>query len=254
MVAGGKTVQQYRANWKLQIENSIDLLHPNILHHNAVDAASHLPAGAVGADSEIEIAMTLSNGLTISQWDNVQTAALPRGHCWMGGFIPDVTQQEEQRAATAWQKDYQAALAKRHGAEKASEILSFSRHNTIVYPNLFVNAQLSQVRILHPVAVDCTEQHGYVFKLAGAPEQMFHAGIRALNLVNSPASIITTDDHEVFERIQESLASGDRRWVDWSRGYDGARVRDNAISSSGANEMLMRNQHDAWLDYMTGVV
>ena len=29
-VMGGKTVQQYRANWKLQIENSIDLLHPNI--------------------------------------------------------------------------------------------------------------------------------------------------------------------------------------------------------------------------------
>ena len=39
-VAGGKMVQVYRGYWKFQIENSLDLLHPSILHKNAVDAAA----------------------------------------------------------------------------------------------------------------------------------------------------------------------------------------------------------------------
>ena len=253
-VMGGKTVQQYRANWKLQIENSIDLLHPNILHHNAVDAANRLPDDALHEGSNIEIAITRSNGLTISQWDDMRTAALPHGHCWMGGFIGDVAKPENAQARTnGWESDYRTALEQHHGSDKASEVLSFSRHNTIVYPNLFVNPQLSQIRILHPVAVDHTEQHGYVFKLGGAPEAMFHAAVRALNLVNSPASIITTDDHEVFERMQESMAYGERDWIDWTRGLDGERVTDSPVMSQGTNEILMRNQHDAWLAYMAEV-
>ena len=44
--------------------------------------------------------------------------------------------------------------------------------------------------------------------------------VRMLNTNNSPSSIVTTDDHEVFERIQESLAGGVNEWVDWSRGLD----------------------------------
>ena len=93
------------------------------------------------------------------------------------------------------------------------------------------NAQLSQVHVLHPVAVDRTEQHGYAFKLGGAPDEMFHAAVRALNLVNSPASIITTDDHEVFERMQQSMTFGEREWIDWTRGFDGEQVGDDAIEA-----------------------
>ena len=250
-VMGGKTVQQFHANWKLQIENSIDLLHPNVLHHNAVNSAVRLGTDAVSDSSAIEIAITLSNGLAISQWDDMQTAALPRGHCWMGGFINDVSKEEKPQDGPAWQQTYRSALAHRHGESKAEEILNFSRHNTIVYPNLFVNAQLSQVHVLHPVAVDRTEQHGYAFKLGGAPDEMFHAAVRALNLVNSPASIITTDDHEVFERMQQSMTFGEREWIDWTRGFDGEQVGDDAIEAQGTNEILMRNQHNAWIDYMT---
>ncbi len=249
---GGKTVQQFRANWKLQIENSIDLLHPNILHHNAVDCANRLPESAINETSDIEIAIVRSNGLSFGQWDDMQTAALPGGHCWMGGFISDVAKEEKIAVTAGWQRDYRAALAERHGNEKSEAILSFSRHNTIVYPNLFVNPQLGQIRILHPVSVDRTEQHGYLFKLDGAPDELFRTAVRTLNLVNSPASIVTTDDHEVFERIQQALAYGNRAWVDWTRGLDGNRVTEEPILSRGTNEILMRNQHDAWLAYMSG--
>jgi phenylpropionate dioxygenase-like ring-hydroxylating dioxygenase large terminal subunit len=258
-LAGGKTVQRYRGNWKLQIENSIDLLHPRILHRNAVDAAERLDLG--NDEPPLELDVVKANGLTFRQWDSLRIAALPNGHCWMGGFITKAIDEEAEAVQDAaengdpsgWralQAQYAKALAKVHGEQKAADILAFNRHNTIVYPNLFINPRLQQIRILHPVAADWTEQHGYIVRLKGAPDAMFEAAVRMLNTNNSPASIVTTDDHEVFERIQESLASGATEWLDWSRGLHQEVPFENGASGEGTNEVMMRNQHRAWLDYM----
>ncbi|NQU68905.1 MAG: Rieske 2Fe-2S domain-containing protein, partial [Rhodospirillales bacterium] len=78
-MAGGVTTQRYRANWKLQIENSIDLLHPRILHASAVDAADLVDHG--GKEPSIEWDTVKSNGLSFSDWDRMPIATLPRGHC-----------------------------------------------------------------------------------------------------------------------------------------------------------------------------
>ncbi len=251
-MAGGVTTQRYRANWKLQIENSIDLLHPRIVHASAVDAADRLDLG--GAEPPIEWDAVKSNGLSFGQWDRMPIATLPRGHCWMGGFMTKAIDEDAAREAekftlpadAGWraaQARYQAIMVDRFGADRAEQILSFNRHNTIVYPNLFVNSRLAQIRILQPVAVDCTEQHGYIFRLAGAPEEMFEASIRMVTTNNSPSSLVTSDDHEIFERIQETLQTGDAEWEDWSRGLEENR-------SEGTNEIAMRNQHRAWAEYM----
>lgn len=234
-MAGGKTVQRYRGNWKLQLENSIDLLHPRILHRSAIDAADRV------AEPSIEWDIVKANGLTLREWDGMEIAALPRGHCWMGGFLTRAIDEERESPA---QRRYRELMVARHGEARAREILSFNRHNTIVYPGLFVNSRLAQIRQLQPVSVDCTEQHGYIFRLKGAPEEMFEASVRMVNTNNSPASIVTSDDHEIFERIQQSLAAGRHEWADLSRGLereDGAR---------GTNELPMRNQHRAWAQYM----
>jgi len=107
-----------------------------------------------------------------------------------------------------------------------------------------VNSRVAQIRVLQPVSVDCTEQHGYIFRLKGAPEEMFEASVRMVNTNNSPSSIVTSDDHEIFERIQESLAAGRHEWVDLSRGLE--KEQD----AQGTNELPMRNQHRAWAQYM----
>ncbi len=258
-LAGGKTVQRYRANWKLQIENSIDLLHPRILHRNAVEAADS--TALPGREPPLEWDVVRSNGLSLREWDNMRIAALERGHCWMGGFITKSIDDDAAAGAAfvqgeegwrALQANYRASLESSRGRERTAEILAFNRHNTIVYPNLFVNPRLQQIRVLHPVAVDHTEQHGYVLRLGGAPEGMFEAAVRMLNTNNSPSSIVTTDDHEVFERIQESLASGAGEWVDWSRGLDAEAPFEGGQSGVGTNEIPMRNQHRAWAQYMRG--
>jgi phenylpropionate dioxygenase-like ring-hydroxylating dioxygenase large terminal subunit len=247
-MAGGVTTQRYRANWKLQIENSIDLLHPRILHASAVDAADLVDHD--GAEPSIEWDTVKSNGLSFGDWDRMPIATLPRGHCWMGGFLTKSIDEDAEKLSAqdgegwrAVQARYRKIMTDRLGAERAGEILAFNRHNTIVYPNLFVNSRLAQIRVLQPVAVDCTEQHGYTFRLAGAPPEMFEASIRMVTTNNSPSSIVTTDDHEIFERIQETLETGDGEWEDWSRGLHEDR-------SEGTNEIAMRNQHLAWAEYM----
>jgi benzoate/toluate 1,2-dioxygenase subunit alpha len=234
---GGKTVQRYRGNWKLQMENSIDLLHPRILHRSAIDAADRVDHG--GHPPSIEWDIVKANGLSLREWDGMRIATLPRGHCWMGGFLTSAIDERTKDTP------YHRAMIARYGEARAREILSFNRHNTIVYPGLFVNSRLAQIRQLQPVSVDCTEQHGYIFRLKGAPDEMFEASVRMVNTNNSPSSIVTSDDHEIFERIQQSLATGRDDWVDLSRGLE----RDAA--PEGTNEAPMRNQHRAWAQYMS---
>jgi hypothetical protein len=214
-------------------------LHPRILHRSAIDAADRVDHR--GEAPSIEWDIVKSNGLTLREWDGLRVAALPRGHCWMGGFLTRAIDAERESAV---QKRYREIMVRRHGAERAREILAFDRHNTIVYPGLFVNSRLAQIRQLQPVSVDCTEQHGYIFRLKGAPEEMFEASVRMVNTNNSPSSIVTSDDHEIFERIQQSLASGGFEWVDLSRGLGGE------ADPEGTNELPMRNQHRAWAGYM----
>jgi len=236
-LAGGRTVQRYRGNWKLQLENSIDLLHPRILHRSAIDAADRVDHG--GQPPSIEWDIVKANGLTLREWDGMQIQAMPGGHCWMAGFLTKAIDEN------ALQARYRRIMVERHGERRAGEILAFNRHNTIVYPNLFVNSRVAQIRVLAPVSVDCTEQHGFIFRLKGAPEEMFEASVRMVNTNNSPSSIVTSDDHEIFERIQQSLVSGRHEWVDLSRGLE----KEDA--AEGTNELPMRNQHRAWAQYMS---
>lgn len=258
-LAGGKTVQRFRGNWKLQIENSIDLLHPRILHRSAVDAADRVDHG--GREPSLEWDIVRANGLTFREWDNLRIAALPRGHCWMGGFLTKSIDEDaaagtlqetmDENGWRALQARYRDTLVRHYGEKRTEEILAFDRHNTIVYPNLFINTRLAQIRILNPVSVDCTEQHSYIFRMNGAPEEMFEAAVRMVNTNNSPSSIVTTDDHEIFERIQQSLTSGSGEWVDWSRGLGNEVPFEGGRSAEGTNELPMRNQHQAWAEYMS---
>jgi phenylpropionate dioxygenase-like ring-hydroxylating dioxygenase large terminal subunit len=257
-VAGGRLVQRFRANWKLQIENSIDLLHPSILHRNAIDAAAaHVPSDDIDPGARIAIELNGQNLHSFRGWDEIPVHALENGHCYMGTFFKKTDRPAEAGARFgsddafrfATQADYKARLVARHGAEAAEGILSFSRHNTIVYPNLFVNPRLQQIRVLNPVAVDCTEQHSQVLRLVGAPDEVFQVAVRILTAANSPASLATSDDHEVFEQIQAGLRGGDRPHLDFSRNFDPA---GEPARAPGTSELPMRNQHRAWLRYMTG--
>jgi phenylpropionate dioxygenase-like ring-hydroxylating dioxygenase large terminal subunit len=262
-LAGGKAVQRYRGNWKLHFENSIDFLHPSILHRNAIDAANHTFGHRDPEEAPLEVDLVRANGLTFGEWDRVGVKALERGHCWSGGFIQDTVDTEHEHITgsvekkkpdSPAQKRYREALVRRHGEERTAEILGFKRHNTLVYPNLFVNSGVQRIRILHPTSVDQTEQHSYVFRLNGAPEEIFRIAVCVVTQSNTPSSIVTTDDHEALERVQEALTCGDREWIEVSRGLGREKPVADGVTAEGTSELLIRNQHRAWLGYMSGTL
>src|SRR5207247_1187009 len=84
---GGALRLEYRGNWKMFMENAVDLAHPNSVHRSAVDAARAEPEAAdADAITEQGAQMFLANGMKATQWSEVPLHAFPGGHVYMGGF------------------------------------------------------------------------------------------------------------------------------------------------------------------------
>ena len=146
----------------------------------------------------------------------------------------------------------------RHGETKTADILAIDRFNTLVFPNLILNIRFQQIRLFEPVAVDQTVLRSFCFRMKGAPEEMFHSSVRFMMSQNSPASMISQDDHEAFKNLQTAISPRDwddreSDWLDVSRGYGHeTRHNDGTVQGVGSSEAGIRNQLTAWARYMTG--
>jgi phenylpropionate dioxygenase-like ring-hydroxylating dioxygenase large terminal subunit len=239
--------QEYRGNWKLHMENATDTVHPMFVHESSVEAGRS--AGPeVGAQA---VQMLQANGLSLAEWDTVGIHTYPGGHSWMGGFYR-AGAIAAQRADPVF-ADYRQRLVTRHGEAKTAEILAMDRFNNLVYPNLSINPRFQQLRQVHPIAADRTVVHSHCFILGGAPPEIARLALRFLNTANSPASLISTDDLEVFNRTQARLTGDGDAWVDFSRGAGTERPNpdDEAQRAPGTAEASMRAQYRAWLAAMT---
>jgi phenylpropionate dioxygenase-like ring-hydroxylating dioxygenase large terminal subunit len=250
---GGSLRLEYRGNWKMFLENAVDLVHPGFVHRSSVEAArAHPEALEADAVTQQGAQMFLANGLRATQWDEVPLHAFPGGHVYMGGFYRQgVIAPEREDPVFA---RYRKALVERHGEEKAAEVLSVDRFNNIVWPNISVNARFGAMRIVRPVAVDHTVVDVVCFKLDGAPDEMHELTLQFVNLAASPASLVASDDLEIFERCQRGLANPGNEWIDMSRGAT-AKMRgqiqpDGSIVSCGTSELPIRHQFAAWQKWM----
>lgn len=260
-VTEGKLIQTYKANWKLQLENSIDLVHPPVLHQNAVEVASdNIKRLGSRRDAPVAFEVWQSNGIPHDKWDDIPIYALRNGHCYMQGFLQKFDDPghlpvesefgSDDQMQFSGQEEYKAALVERHGRANAEAILGFNRHNTIIYPNMLVNPRLQQVRVLQPKAPDHTEQHCYVFRLKGAPEAALETAVAFLTANNSPSNIVTSDDQEILERIQQGVSAPDSV-IDFTRELGRQQKCGDHWTAVGTSELAMRNQHAAWLAYMS---
>ena len=251
-VAGGMFRHAYNGNWKLVLENHIDTVHPAFVHQSSVHAAREQPDSlATSTAAEIQIRQMRQNGAPPAVWERLGIFAGPNGHGYMGDYHSD------DRLVVAMANpifaEYRAALSARVGAERATEILSNHRFNTIVYPNCSFMSQFRQYRIVQPIAVDRTIVNTFSFRLKGAPDAMFRDTVAFANVVNGTASEVLTDDLEVYERAQRGLSSGQVDWVYLGRGL-GSDVPDSPglrRGGQGTSELPMRNQFEAWSRYMT---
>jgi phenylpropionate dioxygenase-like ring-hydroxylating dioxygenase large terminal subunit len=245
-VVGGCFRVVFRANWKIFLENLNDTMHPMVVHESSVDAGRlwaerNLPAGA---PDPLQIKVTRNNGFPYDFWEKLTLRAHPNGHSFMGGIFPP-------RRTDPVYLEYLAAMERAYGKERAEQILSVDRHNTIFYPNVSFQSGYQQVRVIRPLAVDRTQMDVYAFRLKGAPDEFYKNTLIYSNVVNSPSSIVMPDDHEAYNRVQEGLTAQASDWVSLHR--DAGRDRqDNGewTSAIGTSELPMRNQYRVWVDYM----
>ena len=197
-----------------------------------------------------------ANGVALPEWDKIDLFGFDGGHAHIGGFYNE-DKIAAQRADPAF-RAYHEMLVARHGDARTADILAIDRFNTLVFPNLILNIRFQQIRLFEPVAVDQTVLRSMCFRLKGAPEEMFHTSVRFMMSQNSPASMISQDDHEAFKNMQKTISPRDWNgresdWLDVSRGYgDEVRHNNGARQGVGSSEVGIRNQLSAWSKYMTG--
>jgi hypothetical protein len=71
-------------------------------------------------------------------------------------------------------------------------------------------------------------------------------------LINSPSSIVGSDDLEIYGRVQAGLRSMGSDWVSMERqqGND-VEHEDGSTTATGSSELPFRNQYKYWRQWMT---
>lgn len=253
-VAGGSFRICYPGNWKFHHENANDTLHPGFVHESSVTPARrHERSGEASAvDDQQTRDMMMANGFTQREWEGVDLHGFATGHSFMGGFYKKGLLSPRQGDPVV--EEYRKIMSEKLGEERAAEILGMDRFNNLIYPNLNVNAQYQSIRVVHPIAVDKTVIQGFCFRLNGAPEAMFHRAVRFLSTLGSPASMIFSDDLEIFGRVQAGLEAGGSEWLDLRRGIGLDQLdpdNDSGLVSTTLSELPIRAQLNAWLNYMS---
>ncbi|WP_083228813.1 aromatic ring-hydroxylating oxygenase subunit alpha [Bordetella sp. H567] len=247
VLSGGVQKYIFNGNWKAQLENLNDLYHPPYSHESTVRPDGRQFARRVGDSQGPRI---MDSDDKSSSWDRVNIWAFDGGHSYCGPLPDD---KDKQREGPVFER-YKAALLEKHSPERVAEILAEPFHNAIIYPNLCIQLLSNHIRVVRPIAVDRTEVRVYPVRLKGAPDEMYHQVIRYLNFTHSPASLIQTDDLEMFRRIQVGVKSKGTEWVVLGRGF-GQDVSDKGgLKGFGTSEVAMRNQYRAWLNYMCSEV
>ena len=221
------------SNWKMFLENLHDGIHPPTVHPSSIAASRQILRDQENKAHSLAVDVVASNGQSHEQMANLEVCCYENGHSDMRGFrkAPD-------------NPVYQQLLEKRHGAEKAKDVLETNIHNLSIYPNASAHPSFMQMRVMFPLSVDRTLIEIWTLKPLGAPEEIHRRNVTFSNTVHSPSSIVKVDDVETYHRVHQGLVGSDR-WVSQHRGLDSSV--SNALS-----EAYIRNQFRAWLGYMSG--
>jgi phenylpropionate dioxygenase-like ring-hydroxylating dioxygenase large terminal subunit len=235
------------SNWKFFMENQLDALHPSVTHQSTGVAATRVEKRVIEEQGSAPLYyhMLSTFASSFEQWDQVQTLNFPHGHGILKAYMGLRPQDPDTRA-------YEALLVKAYGRKRTEEYLSRSIHHVLVYPYLSVQSPLQQLRCLRPLGPDRTLSEIWHFRLDGAPEAIYRRSLWYYNLVNSPATMINADDLENWTKGQWGLESDGGDWVSFHRHYGTDRREGDIVTSTrGTSEVVMRNQFDAWMQYMT---
>jgi len=146
--------------------------------------------------------------------------------------------------------EYEEAMQRAYGPERAKQILGTVRHNTVYYPSLTIKGAIQSIRVARPLAADRTVIESWTFRLKGAAEKLLERTVMYNRLINSPMSVVGHDDLHCYRSAQEGLAAQGNEWVSLHRNFDPAELSAGELTCNGTSDISMRNQFRAWREFM----
>ena len=244
-VAGGVLRYLHRCNWKMLVDNQTDTCHPMVAHQSSAGTAVRVwEAAPPGTPKPMAVELFAPFVSPYEFFEKMGIRVFSNGHGHTG--VADSI-----HAAYSPIPGYGEAMEAAYGPERARQILTEVRHNTVYFPNIMVKGPIQTLRLFKPLAADRTLVESWTFRLVGAPDLLLERTLMYNRLINAPTSVVGHDDLEMYERAQTALRSRGREWVNLARLYDPAEHgRTNAVTN-GTNEWQMREQMRAWVRFMT---
>ena len=244
-ITGGCLRYLHNCNWKMFVENLNDTMHPMIVHASSAGTAKRLWEGQPADKPKpmaVEQFVPFVSGYQF--FDEMGVKVYPHGHGFSGVHF-------SIHSAYSPIKDYEEAMRRAYGEERAQHILGTVRHNTVYYPSLTIKGAIQSIRVARPLAADRTLIESWTFRLKGAPESLLARTVMYNRLINSPMSVVGHDDLHAYRSIQEGLAAQGNEWVNLQRNYDSSEKEKSEIVANGTSDLSMRNQFRAWRELMT---
>lgn len=233
-------------NWKMLVENIVDGAHVGGTHPSIGQTGTTL------ANEYRKKGQTVPPILEMARsfWQPNQfirdmgLTVLPNGHSYNGGRLSIHSDYSEVPG-------YIEAMEEAYGKQRSKEILSHQRHNTCIYPNLHMKSMIQKIRIFKPLAPDKTVVECWAFRLKGAPAEMLQWTLTYAEMLDSPATLVSTDDVEVMMRMQAGLKADAEPMVNMYRGLKRREVpTGDALYCEGDSERPFIRQFDVWKKLM----
>jgi p-cumate 2,3-dioxygenase alpha subunit len=206
-VVGGEHQYSIRANWKMQIENTVDDYHVAPLHSTYLKYLEQI--NGIAGPGLIGRAFDLGNG------HSVMERPLP-GSRPIARWEPRLGEQVRRELEAVHRR-----LVERFGEQRANQMAMLDR-NLVIYPNLMIlDIWGTALRICWPLAPD--EMQVTVWTFGPRGEDASWRRYRHDNLVSflGPGGLGTVDDIEAMESCQRGFrAAKEVPWCQFSRGMN----------------------------------
>ncbi|WP_239143089.1 Rieske 2Fe-2S domain-containing protein [Variovorax sp. WS11] len=202
-IAPGQQRYSIRSNWKLLVENSIDVYHAHSTHNRYF--SRFLP----------DMGLPARTWLNVSDQAPGRAIALDNGHA-----VAETLVRSGPLLKTAANElaEVRQRLVEKFGEERAARIADYGR-NLLIFPNLLFISTWRTIRTIYPVAPGYMEVDAWA--LLPRSESAHLKKLRMDNFISflGPAGFGTPDDVSGLESCQRGFFEGaDSLWSDISRG------------------------------------
>ncbi len=228
---------RFPGNWKIQLENTTDAYHFPVVHRSFLDSL----------DAQTEDLFSFLRG-------DGYVRSLGNGHSVMV-MIPELVDLESNLDAPI--PDRFAGLAdtlrRDYDEDRVRRIVRAvggTGFNLNLFPNLACS--LSFFRVLRPISVEETEIRHVALGMGGqGPPAANRMRLRLHEHFQGPMGFGTTDDAEVWDRVQRGARGGPDLWILLNRGRDAAEAGRPGSQGDVSAETGMRAAYRMWQRMMT---